>query len=99
MSILVFSEFGRRVAENGSEGTDHGAANNLFLISNHLNHPGFYNALPDLADLHDGDLKHQIDFRSVYTDILSDWLGVSAKLILKERFKKLGLFNSNALLS
>jgi len=99
VSILVFSEFGRRVAENRSIGTDHGAANNVFLISDQLNRPGFYNEPANLTDLHDGDIKFEIDFRSVYTDILSDWLGVNAKLILNERFRKLNLFKTKDILS
>jgi uncharacterized protein (DUF1501 family) len=91
-TILVFSEFGRRVKENGSKGTDHGAANVSFVLSNHLAKPGMVNAMPDLSNLNDGDIKYQIDFRDIYHDILADWLGVDAKLILRERFRGLGLF-------
>ncbi len=95
VSILVFSEFGRRVKENGSKGTDHGAANNLFVLSPLLAQPGFFNSAPDLSDLEDGDIKYQIDFRSVYTDLLADWLGVDAELILRDQFPRLGLFKSD----
>ena len=72
--IMTFSEFGRRVQENASLGTDHGAANNMILIGDKLNTPGFYNGSPDLMKLDDGDLSFQIDFRSIYHEILTNWL-------------------------
>ncbi len=90
--IMTFSEFGRRVKQNASGGTDHGAANNLFLIGNHLQKAGIYNAPPNLLDLDKGDLKHQIDFRQVYTSVLDSWLGVDASAILGERFSGIELF-------
>src|SRR5690606_8331891 len=68
--ILVYSEFGRRVAENGLGGTDHGTANNVFLISGSLRQPGLYNPLPSLTNLDDGDLKHSVDFRQIYATVL-----------------------------
>lgn len=80
--IMTFSEFGRRVEENGSQGTDHGAANNLFLIGDKLKVPGFYNEAPDLARLDDGDLRFQIDFRSIYSEILHHWLDADPNEIL-----------------
>jgi len=67
--ILTFSEFGRRVKQNASGGTDHGTANNLFLIGGNLKSAGIYNSQPDLTNLEDGDLKYEIDFRSVYATI------------------------------
>ena len=85
--IMTFSEFGRRVKQNAGKGTDHGTANNLFLISGSLNKPGVYNAAPDLSDLQDGDLKYQIDFRRVYATILNRWLEVDAKEILGRGFE------------
>ncbi len=87
--VMIFSEFGRRVKQNASNGTDHGTANNLFLISGGLKQPGFYNAAPDLSDLDDGDLKYQIDFRNIYATILDRWLGVNAEEILKQKFDPL----------
>ena len=63
--ILVFSEFGRRVAQNASNGTDHGKASNVFVISSKLNKAGIYKASPDLEKLDDGDVAHSVDFRSI----------------------------------
>lgn len=89
--IMVFSEFGRRVAENGSKGTDHGTAGNLFLIGKNLRKPGIYNKAPNLVNLDKGDLIHDIDFRRVYADILNRWLDADAKKVLGEKFKKLNI--------
>lgn len=89
--VMVFSEFGRRVKQNGSNGTDHGTANNIFLINGNLGKAGFYNEAPDLADLENGDLKYKIDFRSVYANVLNDWLGVSSQNILGKNFEPLGI--------
>ena len=61
--LFTFSEFGRRVSQNASGGTDHGTANNMFLVSGGLQQKGIINAMPDLADLQDGDLKYKIDFK------------------------------------
>lgn len=70
--ILTFSEFGRRIKQNAANGTDHGAANNVFVIGENLKNAGFYNDLASLSDLDgNGDLKYEIDFRSVYATILS----------------------------
>jgi uncharacterized protein (DUF1501 family) len=80
--IFSFSEFGRRVAQNASGGTDHGTANNLFLISGGLKEKGILNAMPNLSDLQDGDLKHSVDFKQVYATILNKWLGADDKKIL-----------------
>ena len=81
--ILTFSEFGRRVKQNAANGTDHGAANNVFIIGANLKQAGFYNNLASLSDLDEnGDIKYEIDFRSVYATILSQWLEVSAKDII-----------------
>lgn len=87
--ILTFSEFGRRVAENASGGTDHGKANSLNLIGGALRRPGLYNDMPDLAHLDDGDLPHQIDFRQVYASLLHDWLSTDDQTILRGRFERL----------
>ncbi|GGF79455.1 DUF1501 domain-containing protein [Wenyingzhuangia marina] len=88
--IMVFSEFGRRVEENGSKGTDHGAANNLFLITENLKKPGIYNNHPNLADLDDnGDIKYEIDFRQVYATVLEKWLKADPKKVLGKPFNHL----------
>lgn len=91
--VLTFSEFGRRLAENGSRGTDHGKANALWLMGGSLQSQGIYNELPELAaeDLDDGDLKWQIDFRQVYAEILEKWLQTDSKAILGKSFDTLGL--------
>ena len=70
--LLTFSEFGRRVKENGSSGTDHGAANCLFVMGGSVR-KGIYGGQPDLGDLIKGNLRHQIDFRAVYAKIIQDW--------------------------
>lgn len=72
--VATFSEFGRRVKENGSLGTDHGAASQMFLISPAVK-GGFHGKHPSLTDLEHGDLKFHTDFRSVYATILECWLG------------------------
>ena len=89
--IMTFSEFGRRVKQNGSNGTDHGTANNLFLIGGSLKTPGFYNSAPNLSMLDNGDLVYQIDFRRIYATILEDWIEADAKQILSGDFEKLRL--------
>ena len=88
--ILTFSEFGRRVQQNAASGTDHGAANNLFIIGKDLNKPGIYNDSPDLSNLdNNGDLKYTIDFRSVYATLLDQWLGASHSKVLGSSFETL----------
>jgi uncharacterized protein (DUF1501 family) len=80
--MMTFSEFGRRVSQNASGGTDHGTANNMFFISGGLKEKGVLNALPDLANLNDGDLKHTVDFKDVYATVLSKWLAADDTVIL-----------------
>ena len=87
--IMVFSEFGRRVKENGSRGTDHGSGNQLFLLSGALKQQGFYNAMPDLSKLDNGDIAMQVDFRSVYATILNNWLDTNDSQVLGEKFQNL----------
>lgn len=89
--IMTFSEFGRRVEQNASGGTDHGKANNLFLIGGKLRRPGFYNEAPDLNSLDEGDVSYRIDFRQVYASLLHDWLGADDQVILKESFDRLDI--------
>lgn len=79
--LLTFSEFGRRVRENGSQGTDHGAAAPLLAIGPAV-HGGVHGAAPDLTDLDDGDVRYRVDFRSIYATVLDRWLGVDARAIL-----------------
>jgi len=88
---MVFSEFGRRVKENASHGTDHGAAAPLFLAGGKLKE-GVIGEHPSLTDLDDGDLKYNIDYRRIYASILQDWLGANSEAILGQRFEKLPLF-------
>ncbi|HEV7333434.1 MAG TPA: DUF1501 domain-containing protein [Flavisolibacter sp.] len=87
--FFTFSEFGRRVAQNASGGTDHGTANNMFFLSGGLKEKGVLNSLPDLSDLDDGDLKFNVDFKNVYSTILSNWLGADDKMILGNNYEKL----------
>ncbi|MFY9243815.1 MAG: DUF1501 domain-containing protein [Polaribacter sp.] len=88
--ILTFSEFGRRVKQNESKGTDHGTANNVFVIGKNLKQQGLYNNLPDLGDLDkNGNLKFEIDFREIYATILDKWLEVDDARILNKSFSKL----------
>ncbi len=83
--IMTFSEFGRRVAQNASGGTDHGAAAPMFLLGGGLK-GGFYGRYPSLTQLHDGDLMHNVDFRSVYASLLERWLQVPGEKVLGRRF-------------
>jgi uncharacterized protein (DUF1501 family) len=87
--LFSFSEFGRRVAQNASGGTDHGTANNMFFISGGLKEKGVLNALPDLNDLDEGDLKFKIDFKNVYATVLKNWLGADAEKILGSKYTPL----------
>ncbi len=91
--LMTFSEFGRRVAENASQGTDHGAAAPLFVIGGNIR-PGLHGRHPSLepAKLDRGDLKWHTDFRSIYTSVLKDWLRADATKILGSKFKSLDLF-------
>ncbi len=84
--LFTFSEFGRRVQQNASNGTDHGTANNMFLVSGGLKQKGLINPLPDLADLDEGDLKYNVDFKNVYATILNKWLKSDDKAILTKKY-------------
>jgi len=88
--LMSFSEFGRRVAQNASGGTDHGTANNMFLVSGALKQKGVINGMPDLTQLNDGDLKHTIDFKQVYATVLNKWLNTDDQKILGKQFDYLG---------
>lgn len=84
--LTTFSEFGRRVSQNASGGTDHGTANNMIFLGGALREKGLLNPLPDLGDLEDGDLKYQIDFRQVYATLLQGWLDADAEKVLGRKF-------------
>jgi uncharacterized protein (DUF1501 family) len=88
--IMTFSEFGRRVHENGSQGTDHGAAAPMFLVGSKLK-AGLLGAEPSLApaDLKDGDIQYNTDFRSVYASILESWLHTASTPVLGRQFPTL----------
>ncbi len=88
---ICFSEFGRRVKENGSAGTDHGTAAPLFVAGSNLaKTAGKY---PSLTDLVDGDLVFNVDFRSVYATLLEQWLEIDSQPILGAKFDTLGLLS------
>ncbi len=84
--VMTFSEFGRRVQENGSNGTDHGAASCLFVAGPALK-GGIVGEHPSLKDLDSGDLKHAIDFRRIYATLLDCWLHCDSKAILGDKFE------------
>ncbi len=92
--VMTFSEFGRRVAQNASGGTDHGTANCMFLLSGGLKKQGILNGPPDLSHLDQnnpekGDLIYQVDFRAVYATLLQQWLQTNDKRILNGPFPAL----------
>ena len=91
VAVLAFSEFGRRVAENASEGTDHGAAAPIFLAGEKVR-AGVIGDHPSLTDLEDGDLKFHTDFRRVYATVLESWLGWPSESVLGGRFDPLEAF-------
>jgi uncharacterized protein (DUF1501 family) len=90
-AIMTFSEFGRRVKENGSGGTDHGTAEPMFLLGGGLQ-GGLYGSYPSMSDLDVGDLKFTTDFRGVYGTIVSDWLGADPAPVVGGSFPKLPIF-------
>jgi uncharacterized protein (DUF1501 family) len=91
--VLVFSEFGRRVKENGTRGTDHGTAGPVFLAGPAVR-PGLVGAPPDLLDLEDGDLRMGVDFRRVYATLLEDWLGLPSRSTLAGSYDCLPLLRA-----
>ncbi|HEX6813640.1 MAG TPA: DUF1501 domain-containing protein [Planctomycetota bacterium] len=88
--VLVFSEFGRRVQENASQGTDHGTAGPVFLAGAPVR-AGLHGRTPSLDDLDDGNLKATVDFRSVYASVLRDWMRIDPQAVLGEAFPVLPL--------
>jgi uncharacterized protein (DUF1501 family) len=91
VAVLAFSEFGRRVQENASNGTDHGAAAPVFLVGP-VARPGLVGDHPSLDKLDDGDLMFHTDFRRVYAALLADWLGFPPEPIVGKGFETLPLF-------
>ena len=85
---MTFSEFGRRIAENGSRGTDHGEASPLFLLGGGVK-GGLYGTVPDLANTNMGNVRFGVDFRSVYATVLERWLGRPSEKILGGTFSQL----------
>jgi uncharacterized protein (DUF1501 family) len=87
--LFTFSEFGRRVAQNASNGTDHGTSNNMIFIGGGLKQKGIINEMPNLADLDEGDLKYKIDFKNVYATVLKNWLQADDVKILGKQYEYL----------
>ena len=86
MTLVVVSEFGRRLSENASRGTDHGSGSQLFLVGGKVK-SGVVGKHPSLTNLPLGNLQHHTDFRQVYAALLDGWLGVPSKDVLGETFK------------
>jgi uncharacterized protein (DUF1501 family) len=88
--VMTFSEFGRRVAENANGGTDHGAAAPMFIVGQKVK-AGLLGHYPSLApqDLFQGDVKYNVDFRSVYAGVLEDWLKTKSAPVLGRQFQPL----------
>ena len=93
VTVMAFSEFGRRVEENASEGTDHGTAGPMFLAGNSVK-SGLVGELPSLQKLKDGDLQYHTDFRQVYAAVIEDWFQCGSRNILKGDFKPVDVFRS-----
>ena len=96
--ILSFSEFGRRINENGSNGTDHGSASVMMAMGGKV-HGGIYGTAPDLStdpknptlENSAGDVKFETDFRSVYAQVVDGWLGTDSTKLLGGNFRKSGI--------
>jgi uncharacterized protein (DUF1501 family) len=94
VAVMIFTEFGRRVEENGSLGTDHGTATPMFLLGKGVR-GGFYGQHPSLTDLDDGNMKMTTDFRRVYATAIKEWLGYDdTQAVLKARFDTLDIFRT-----
>ena len=91
VALLSFSEFGRRVRENASAGTDHGAAASLFVCGSSVKQ-GIVGKHPSLTDLDQGDMKFAIDYRRVYSDLLENWMGIKSSSVIGRKFEPIGLF-------
>jgi uncharacterized protein (DUF1501 family) len=94
VTVMVYSEFGRRAAENTSLGTDHGTANQVYLVGQALK-GGHYGQAPSLTDLNaDGNVQHTTDFRRVYATLMSSWMGADSQALLNGKFEALPVFGS-----
>jgi uncharacterized protein (DUF1501 family) len=92
VAVMIFTEFGRRVEENGSLGTDHGTATPMFLVGKGVK-GGFYGQHPSLTDLDEGNMKMTTDFRRVYATAIKEWLGYDqTQAVLKGAFAPMGVF-------
>ena len=92
VAVMMFSEFGRRVEENASQGTDHGTAGPMFVVGEGVK-GGFYGDTSSLTDLDDGNLKMTTDFRRVYATMIAEWMGYrDTAAILKGEFAPLAIF-------
>jgi uncharacterized protein (DUF1501 family) len=91
--MMTFSEFGRRARENGSQGTDHGAAAPVLLVGGRVR-AGLVGDHPSLADLQAGNLRFHTDFRQVYAAILDRWLGVPSRQVLEQEFAPADIFRA-----
>lgn len=94
--VLAWSEFGRRVVENASAGTDHGKAGTVFLVGKTLKGGTYYGGNHDLAQMDGGDLRTNVDFRSVYWTVIEDFLGKDPLPVLNRRYDNLGFIRKTA---
>jgi uncharacterized protein (DUF1501 family) len=92
VTVVVYTEFGRRVQENGSLGTDHGVAGITFVFGGQVR-GGLYGDYPSLTDLDEGDLKFNVDFRSVYATLIDNWLGGNSADLLGGTFPLLNFLS------
>ena len=92
VAVMMFTEFGRRVEENGSLGTDHGTATPMFVVGKGVK-GGMFGRHPSLTDLDDGNMKMTTDFRRIYATMIKEWLGYNnTETLLKGRFESLGVW-------
>ncbi|MBV8096315.1 MAG: DUF1501 domain-containing protein [Acetobacteraceae bacterium] len=92
VAVMVFSDFGRRVAENANLGTDHGTAGIAFVAGKPVS-GGHYGCMPSLTDLDDGNVRYSTDFRRLYATMITSWMCFpDAKSVLKQDFEPLGVF-------
>jgi uncharacterized protein (DUF1501 family) len=92
--VLAWSEFGRRVLENASAGTDHGKAGTVFVMGNAVRGGTFYGDVPNLSNLDQGDLRTQVDFRAVYATVIRDWFGNDPLPVLNAPYENLGFIGA-----
>ncbi len=91
-AMVTFTEFGRRLKENGNKGTDHGAAQPIFMIGGQVS-GDLYSTYPSLTNLDSsGNLQYNVDFRQVYASILDDWLDIDPSTVLGSEFDELSVF-------